>query len=181
MENLSRQNPLHCKGFDPSKCRSGSGAIVTGATRMHSLFIYGTLKRGFPNHDAEMGGARYVGLYQTTEAFPLVIAGAYYSPCLIDESGQGYQVSGELFEVDDKNLQSLDRLESTHLPNGYRRVMMAIKDISSDRVLDAWVYVKDRKAIADIHNELREEYRFDPRYVVPSKRSSSSDCFGGST
>ena len=33
----------------------------------HLVFVYGTLKKGFPNHDNYMESARRLGKYQTVE------------------------------------------------------------------------------------------------------------------
>ncbi len=38
---------------------------------MQDVFVYGTLKRGFPNFDAGgMQNARFIGRYQSLEPFP---------------------------------------------------------------------------------------------------------------
>lgn len=41
------------------------------------LFIYGTLKRGFPNHhffeDQSLGSIRFVGKAKTIQKYPLII------------------------------------------------------------------------------------------------------------
>ena len=87
---------------------------------MHSVFIYGTLKRGFPSHSAGTENIPSIGHFRTVEAFPLVVGGKWSSPYLIDEPGEGYCIFGEVFEVDDQGLEKLDRMEGTHLPNGYR-------------------------------------------------------------
>lgn len=136
---------------------------------MHQVFIYGTLKRGFPNHQAGLAEARFVARVQTLKPFPLVIGGRWFSPYLIDEPGQGQKVFGELFEVDGDGLALLDEMEGVGHPQGYRRI--SVRCWHDEQALEAWTYVKDRAVIEGIHSEALAEYEADPRYVIPSHRS----------
>ncbi|MDH3670339.1 MAG: gamma-glutamylcyclotransferase [Gammaproteobacteria bacterium] len=140
---------------------------------MHRVFIYGTLKQGFPNYEAGTTEFSCAGRFRTTDAFPLVVGGRWFSPYLIAEPGVGHRVFGEVFEVDDRGLEKLDRMEGTHVPNGYRRVSIKVEDEYRSGTFDAWTYVKDRDMIEGIHSEPMEEYAPDPRYVIPSKRTSN--------
>ncbi len=137
---------------------------------MHTLFIYGTLKRGFANFDPYMNEARYIGPAQTKQRFPLVIGGKWFSPCLIEEPGEGHQVLGECFNVSDRALDRLDKLEATHLQNGYRRIKIEVCRLTDDSPQKVWSYVKDRKWIKGIHSEPLEKYRLDPRYIEIANR-----------
>lgn len=42
---------------------------------MHKLFIFGTLKQGFPLHEQGMRDAKYLGAYRTVERYPMFVAG----------------------------------------------------------------------------------------------------------
>lgn len=138
---------------------------------MHSVFVYGTLKRGFPYHAEGLEGRTFVGRCRTREAFPLVIGGRWFSPILIAEPGIGLQVLGEVFSVDDTTLDDLDRLEGTHLPNGYERIEIGVEPAEGGASFQAWTYVKERVRIDIIHSDPIEEYHLDPRYVPASGRS----------
>ena len=140
---------------------------------MHKVFIYGTLKRGFPNHEAGLAGARFLGRVRTLEAYPLIVGGRWFSPYLIDEPGQGQRVFGELFAVDAAGLALLDRMEGVGQPEGYRRTCVAVAEPNCGTAMDAWTFVKDRAAIAVIHSAAMAEYRHDPRYVDPETRDSA--------
>ena len=61
---------------------------------MHRVFVYGTLKRGFPNHDAWMKDYPCIGRFRTCVAFPLVVGGKWFSPYLIAEPGVGVPDGG---------------------------------------------------------------------------------------
>ena len=141
---------------------------------MEPVFVYGTLKQGFPNHDrAGMGRFRCLGRFRTREAYPLVIGGRWFSPVLIDEPGQGHRIVGEVYEVDEAGMAILDTLESTHLANGYRRVHRTVEAVDGGAAIEAWIYVKDRAAIEGIHTGLLAEYTLGggyPRYVPHAER-----------
>ncbi len=137
---------------------------------MHRVFVYGTLKRGFPNHDAWMKDYLCIGRFRTCDAFPLVVGGTWFSPHLIAEPGVGVPVFGEVFELDDRGLEVLDTIEGTDVPHGYRRIGIAVEDAEGGAPFDAWTYVKDRAAIEGIHSGPMAEYALDPRYVPPAKR-----------
>ena len=98
----------------------------------HRLFVYGTLKKGFPNHDNYMETAKELGKYQTIEKYPLVLCGERYVPCLIYSPGDGRHVAGELYEVDDECLNRLDALERIQDSDGYRRFVIRVS--SSERI-----------------------------------------------
>ncbi len=137
---------------------------------MHRVFVYGTLKRGFPNHDAWMKDYPCIGRFRTCASFPLVVGGKWFSPYLIAEPGVGVPVFGEVFELDDRGLDVLDAIEGTDVPNGYRRIGIAVVDADGGAPVDAWTVVKDRAAIEGIHSGPMAEYTRDPRYVSPAKR-----------
>ena len=48
----------------------------------------GTLKRGFPLHHV-VAGARFCGECRTVERFPLLIAGPWFAPMILNEPGIG--------------------------------------------------------------------------------------------
>ena len=132
----------------------------------HHVFVYGTLKRGFPNHAtlAEQPGAAFIAMARTVERFPLVVQGQWFSPAMLPEPGEGERVTGELWRVDEAGLAALDRLESTHLPTGYDRAEIAIVRAGKAESEVAWVYFKRRARIAVIHSAPLADYQ-DRRYV----------------
>ncbi len=140
---------------------------------MHRVFVYDTLKRGFPNHDAAMTAFRCLGRFRTVEAYPLVVGGKWFSVYLIDELGKGKPVFGEIFEVDDEGLGTLDRVEGTHLPNGYHRITIALASNDGGSTFEAYTYAKRRDNIEGIHSEPLDEYTLDRRHVVPADRTSA--------
>ena len=62
------------------------------------VFVYGTLKEGFPNFGTNTG-TRIPGLFVTKERYPLYLVGQRHSPWMINTPGKGTQVIGQVFEV----------------------------------------------------------------------------------
>ncbi|XP_044864710.1 gamma-glutamylaminecyclotransferase isoform X1 [Mauremys mutica] len=96
--------------------------------RMARVFVYGTLKKGQPNYQHMINGthgrARFQGRGRTVEKYPLVIAGKYNIPFLLNIPGTGHHVSGEIYSVDDQMLQFLDEFEGC--PDMYQRTPVRI-------------------------------------------------------
>ncbi len=139
---------------------------------MHKVFVFGTLKRGFPNHDEGMAGLTCLGFYRTVQVYPLVIAGRWFSPVMMPEPGIGHQVTGEIFEADDAALARLDIIESVHLSTGYHRESIKVECLDGGSVVNAWVYYKDRTRVECIHSDYLTEYD-DDRYIHKSKRPAA--------
>lgn len=135
-----------------------------------TIFVYGTLKRGYPNAHIGMPQSTYLGEYRTVERFPLVIGGPWFTPYLINEPGSGFQVTGEVYKVGDAALRELDELESVHLPNGYRRIEIDVEPLSDPARVKAWTYLRARHTIEGIHAGPMEAYPLDPRYVPGPNR-----------
>ncbi len=91
----------------------------------HTVFVFGTLKQGFPNF-ATNSGRRIDGVFVTQQRYPLYLVGERHSPWMVNLPGQGVQVAGQLFEVDDAALAAMDQLERVHEPDGYVRVAIEV-------------------------------------------------------
>lgn len=73
-----------------------------------TLFVYGSLKRGAQHH-AELSGARFLGEARTAAGHRVELLGGYLA--LIKDSADLGSVPGELFEIDEALLPSLDAFE----------------------------------------------------------------------
>jgi gamma-glutamylaminecyclotransferase len=124
------------------------------------VFVYGTLKKGFPNHARYLADADLLGTFRTRERFRLVLNGERFSPCLLAGAGQGRRVIGEVYAVDRSGLQQLDRLERIHLPDGYRRQRIVVDavDSSPPESCDVFVYLKHPEGVTDLRSEPLEVY-----------------------
>ncbi len=113
---------------------------------MTLVFVYGTLKQGFPNQAINRG--RRVGRAVTHQLWPLYLVGERRSPWLLDRPGEGLHVTGELYEVDEETLAGMDRLERIAEPDGYRRRTIAVTIPGEGAHRGAQVYLKDPALIS---------------------------------
>lgn len=111
----------------------------------HRVFVFGTLKEGFPNFSVNKG-IRVPGSYRTRERFPLYLVGERHVPWMLDARGQGEQVAGEVYDVDDATLAAMDRLERVGEPEGYLRVAITVD--AGGGPLQAFAYLKPASQLA---------------------------------
>ncbi|MBQ0929402.1 gamma-glutamylcyclotransferase [Ideonella sp. 4Y16] len=131
---------------------------------MTLLFVYGTLKQGFPNHHLNTG-RRVPGEYRTVQPLPLYVVRLPQeerAPWLMHLPGQGHCVSGQLFEVPDDALPSIDAFEEVGLPDGYERVALTVVSLSDGQPLQAFAYLKPEH---QMHRCLAVEGPF-PEYTL---------------
>jgi gamma-glutamylaminecyclotransferase len=115
----------------------------------HTLvFVFGTLKHGFPNFDINQG--RRVGpAFRTLDRLPLLLMGERHVPWLIDSPGLGERVAGEVYEVNAAALAAMDALERVGEPDGYHRkaLRVAAGDATDGAVVVAQAYLKHAKQV----------------------------------
>lgn len=116
------------------------------------IFVYGTLKEGFPNHFRN-AGRRLAGSYRTRELYPFYVVqlpNEDRAPWLVNAPGQGHQVVGQVFEVDPTELNAMDAFEEVHLPTGYVRAEVELEPVhGGDTLLRAHVYLKRPTELPD--------------------------------
>ncbi|GAV04813.1 hypothetical protein RvY_15034-2 [Ramazzottius varieornatus] len=149
---LSSQIPNQDYGF--SSCR------LVGqdrGPRMPVVFVYGTLKRGEPNHHVLVDPTSttenqpvFIGEGRTIQPFPLLIASKYNLPYALDSPGTGQRIRGEIWDVNDECLRRLDNLEKH--PDYYIRrsveIELSISDVPKE-ILVCWMYL-----LHDFHENL---------------------------
>jgi gamma-glutamylaminecyclotransferase len=114
---------------------------------MSLLFVYGSLKEGFPNFHINQG-RRLPGDYVTVEPYPLFLHDGQL-PCLLPTAGTGLRVRGQVFEVTPEALAATDALERVGEEGGYRRIEIEVEvvpagaDAAGSPRLAAFVYVQD--------------------------------------
>lgn len=107
---------------------------------MHRVFVYGTLKQGFANFHVN-AGRRVPGEFRTVDRLPLYVIGDIRVPWLVAQPGEGFQVIGQVFEVDDTGLQAMDRLEQVDEDGWYTRAVIQVQPLGADpSTFDAFVY-----------------------------------------
>ncbi|WP_312876415.1 gamma-glutamylcyclotransferase family protein [Rhizobium laguerreae] len=143
----------------------GISRLRMGLARMtRNLFVFGTLKKGFPLHEQGLFRARFLGIFRTRKCYPMLIAGPWFAPMMFNEPGIGYRVVGELYEPGEDTIASLDRLESIGIP-GNLRVVLDVEPVARGPICSALAYMKSRRLAEPVHsNYLRvyEHSRFIP-------------------
>lgn len=123
------------------------------------VFVYGTLKDGFPNYTVNKG--ELFGRYLTEQAYPLLLVGDRFTPWLVDSPGQGERVSGEVYEVTPEQLAAMDRLERIDQPDGYqRKIIRVVPDQDSTAAMTVFAYLKAPGLLSDqdVQSELLANY-----------------------
>jgi gamma-glutamylaminecyclotransferase len=133
-----------------------------------AVFIYGTLKKTFPLHDKGLGGARFLGVFETLKPYPLYIAMDFYGPVMLDRPGDGLVVRGELYDADEERLQLIDELEDIGDPGSFRS-LITVRPVGGGEVRDAVVYMKDETWLHPLHNGPLAQYE-DRRFIPPWER-----------
>ena len=105
---------------------------------MPRVFVYGSLKRGFRNHQY-VENARFVGEAYTVTHFRM-LDGSF--PVLRDAGADRMPISGEVFDVDAPTLVKLDELESV-ASGMYDRVEIDVILIGpqNEQPCSAFVYI----------------------------------------
>ena len=135
---------------------------------MIPVFIYGTLKRGFPLHDRGMNGALFKGIYQTVAPYPLYIARSFFGPVMLDRPGEGLNVLGELFDVDEQHLPAIDALEDLGDDGSFRKTL-TVEPVGGGVALEALAYFKDETWLEPLHAGPLSDYQ-DRRFIPPWDR-----------
>jgi Gamma-glutamyl cyclotransferase, AIG2-like len=92
---------------------------------------------------------------------------------MLNEPGRGLRVHGELYEVENSRLASLDAIEHIGEP-GNSRASIEVEPVEGGAYYDANVYFKARELANPVHTTYLEGYR-DRRFVPPWSRRSACD------
>lgn len=103
---------------------------------MHNLFVYGSLKSGYPLHYL-VERHEFVGVYKTEPRFKLLDLGAF--PAVIPARNGGVEITGEVYKVDDDTLNYIDVVEGVRR-GLYRRVRLKVHD-QLGATIKAWAYI----------------------------------------
>lgn len=97
------------------------------------VFVYGTLRKGFGNHDRYMGTAEFVGSTKTQPVFTMrAMCYAAFPGAFV---GGSTALVGEVYLVDETTLRRLDEMEGH--PYDYKREEFLLEDGST-----AWIYAR---------------------------------------
>jgi 5-formyltetrahydrofolate cyclo-ligase len=146
--------------------------LGTGPGR-HLLFVFGTLKKGFPLHDKGLAEATFLGTARTLHPYPMFVAGPWFAPMMVAREGEGQKVVGELYEVDDVTLARLDRLESVGKPGNFR-TRLPVEQARDGQTVEAHAYVKAEELATPRLTGYLQDYQ-DRRFVPPWDRGKDQE------
>jgi gamma-glutamylaminecyclotransferase len=131
---------------------------------MFNIFVYGTLKEGFPNYKTNKG-RRINGHFVTINRYPLYLIGERFSPWLILKEGEGHNVRGQVFSLSVDALYEMDKLERISEPDGYRRVKLTVvsETTGEEQVVFAYGKPVEQLSDADVRKEINGDYT--PEYA----------------
>ncbi|XVJ71631.1 MAG: gamma-glutamylcyclotransferase [Rhizobacter sp.] len=125
------------------------------------IFVYGTLKTGFPNFHINTG-IRVPGRFVTVQRYPLYLIGPTRVPWLVSRPGEGEFVVGEVFEVDATTLAQMDVLEQIDEPLWYAREPLLVRALDDPTLPSVQVQVyfgsAERVSMETIHAGPLAEY-----------------------
>lgn len=112
-------------------------------------FVYGTLKKGFPNNTfLQDEDTQFIGDATTKQnGFLMISLGPF--PAVL-EYNSNYKISGEIYKVTKKTLDNLDYLES----NGslYTRKKKEFI-LSSGKTIEAWIYLMPPQILSKLQTK----------------------------
>lgn len=122
---------------------------------MPKLFVYGSLKRGFSNHDF-LRGQRFLGEARTIPAYRMYDYGGY--PGVVPAESGGYPLEGELWRIDEACLANIDQLEG--IDEGLYARATAKLAPPHEQLLDVilYHYARDVSGLPEAGGEWRREW-----------------------
>lgn len=101
------------------------------------VFVYGTLKKGFPNWHVMPPCCIFLGTAKTSQSYPLVVSDTLGIPYMLDlpDHPQSHQVYGELYAASTAGQALLDDFEGVSTGFYYRKfVDVLVTDTTDDRI-----------------------------------------------
>lgn len=135
---------------------------------MTKVFVYGTLKRGFPFFELGLADADFLGAVQTIQPYPMYIAADFYGPMMLDRPGEGLQITGELYDVEPAAMDRLDELESIGKPGSFRSKIV-VEPVGGGVPVETIGYMKTEDWLQPLHSGLIGDYQ-DRRFIPPWER-----------
>ena len=112
----------------------------SGLMKMHKVFVYGTLLRGYWNHDRCLTGQTFLKEATTAPEYTMLHLGGF--PGIVE--GGKTTIIGEVYEVsEDCLLNKLDRLEG-YRPSNPEKSMYIRKTITLTDGTEVYTYIYNR-------------------------------------
>lgn len=113
-------------------------AQLSETRKVHTIFVYGTLKRGYNNYSRLLRNADFLGEAISVDKDFQMVSGGVPFLAKTGNSHDGHAVKGELFYVTNEQFAACDRLEGH--PRFYCREEHNFK-LANGNEVKAWVYL----------------------------------------
>ena len=115
------------------------------------LFVYGSLRRGFPNHYM-LENSVYLGEFSTTDTYIMIGTRSKAFPYIIKEGvidcAIPTQIVGELYDVEPNAINRIDALEGH--PHTYNRQLITVtNDTKNTDMFESYIYILENPIILD--------------------------------
>jgi gamma-glutamylcyclotransferase (GGCT)/AIG2-like uncharacterized protein YtfP len=121
-------------------------------SKLHNVFVYGSLKRGFINHSL-LQGQQFIAVARTQPRYKLYTLTSY--PAMVEAAAGGRSIEGEIWAVDSACLARLDILEDT-AHGMYARVPIALLPPHFALPVEGYLYLFDLTGRAECGDVWRE-------------------------
>lgn len=120
-----------------TRVRPGHYKHTTGYEQY--LFVYGSMKKGFQNHE-RLQNAEYIGNFKTSGQYTMYADTSKMFPYVIEDEKR-FQIYGELYKiVSKKDFEEIDIMEG--VPDFYRRKQINVIEVNGNRKFSAWIYFR---------------------------------------
>ena len=126
---------MHDWGYYPGDEEARN--YVLPEVKKMKLFVYGTLRRGYRLHNW-LADQKYLECAKTKEGYALLDLGWF--PGLVKERGHA-GIHGEVYEIDESFLPTLDRVESSMFKRG------AVQLEGHREKVQAYFYIGEREGV----------------------------------
>jgi len=136
-------------------------------TKDHYVFVYGTLKRDYPNN-IFLKGSHFVGKGFTVKPFYMCSFGL---PVVVVPSNKytekrALQINGEVYLISNKKLRTLDDLEQH--PDIYRRTLEEIEmetEVPEGNIIQAYIYMMKLSHIKTVYKMQMNVVKSNNKYT----------------
>ena len=127
-----------------------------------TIFVYGSLKRGFDNNDI-LKDAQYLCKAETVRSFAMFEETSGNYPYLLKNRNKGYsKIKGELYKIYRKDiLEKIDNFEGA--PDYYKREKIKVKTSKKEKLVQTYFFTND---IIPKDQEPLQEWTKDNNYFL---------------
>ncbi len=161
-------NDYHKRNLPVGKSTTTRTKTITSIGTTTRVFVYGTLKKGYHNHESFLDKAKFIGNAISVSKWTMIGEGMGF-PYLLERSDNlGNNIKGEVYEVTADELKNLDYLEG--VPTHYRKSYMYVSYIDGTPSGNVTVYVKTNVTALDNAKKFISEFEPKKQLSLVGKR-----------